>query len=77
MKWLSRWPHNGRPSPFADGQVAAIAATHDLTLITFNYEGYVGLHLSDNSPRAPLPGADCTVNDPPAMAISAVCSSKP
>ena len=31
----------GKTPPFADGQIAAIAATNDLTLVTFNVDDYV------------------------------------
>lgn len=40
----------GRPSPFADGQIAAIAATNGLCLVTFNrddYAAFQGLRLED------------------------------
>lgn len=40
----------GRPPPFADGQIAAIAVTNGLKLITFNRDDYVffeGLSLED------------------------------
>ena len=30
----------GRPAPFADGQIAAVAATNGLSLVTFNLDGY-------------------------------------
>ena len=30
----------GRPPPFADGQIAAIAATNGLSLVTFNRDDY-------------------------------------
>lgn len=30
----------GRLPPFADGQIAAVAATNDLTLVTFNLDDY-------------------------------------
>jgi tRNA(fMet)-specific endonuclease VapC len=32
----------GAPRPFADGQIAAIAATHDLILVTANVRDFVG-----------------------------------
>jgi tRNA(fMet)-specific endonuclease VapC len=32
----------GRPPPFADGQIAAIAVTNGLALVTFNREDYAG-----------------------------------
>ncbi len=38
----------GRTPPFADGQIAAIASTHQLTLVTFNtadYADFSGLTL--------------------------------
>ena len=40
----------GRPQPFADGQIAAIAATRDLILITRNtadFQLYTGLHVEN------------------------------
>jgi tRNA(fMet)-specific endonuclease VapC len=40
----------GRPSPFADGQIAAIAAVNGLILVTFNrgdFEGFDGLQMQD------------------------------
>lgn len=40
----------GQMPPFADGQIAAIAATHDLVLVTFNtadYAAFQGLTLVD------------------------------
>jgi tRNA(fMet)-specific endonuclease VapC len=40
----------GRTPPFADGQIAAIAYTHQLTLVTFNTADYVnfsGLVIED------------------------------
>jgi tRNA(fMet)-specific endonuclease VapC len=40
----------GRPPSFADGQIAAIAATNGLSLLTFNRDTYVaiqGLRLED------------------------------
>jgi len=40
----------GRPPPFADGQIAAIAATNGLSLVTFNsddYSAFRGLRLED------------------------------
>jgi tRNA(fMet)-specific endonuclease VapC len=40
----------GRPPPFADGQIAAIAATNDLCLVTFNrddYAAFQGLRMED------------------------------
>lgn len=44
MRWRARWSvldrarlvAAGRTPPFADGQIAAIAATRKLTLVTFN-----------------------------------------
>jgi tRNA(fMet)-specific endonuclease VapC len=40
----------GRPPPFADGQIAAIAATNDLILVTFNmgdFAAFQSLRLED------------------------------
>ena len=40
----------GKTPPFADGQIAAIAATNDLCLVTFNHDDYAafqGLRLED------------------------------
>jgi len=40
----------GRPVPFADGQIAAVAATSDLSLVTFNrddYTAFQNLRLED------------------------------
>jgi len=40
----------GRPLPFADGQIAAIALTNDLSLVTFNHDDFAsfsGLHIED------------------------------
>ena len=40
----------GRPPPFADGQIAAIAVTNGLCLVTFNgdnYSAFQGLRLED------------------------------
>ena len=40
----------GRPLPFADGQIAAVAATNGLCLVTFNRDDYApfqGLRLED------------------------------
>ena len=40
----------GRTPPFADGQIAAIATTNDLCLVTFNrddYAAFQGLRLED------------------------------
>lgn len=40
----------GRPPPSADGQIAAVAATNGLCLVTFNrddYAGFQGLRLED------------------------------
>ncbi len=34
----------GRPPPFADGQIAAIAATNGLVLVTFNGDDYAAFH---------------------------------
>ncbi len=35
---------DGRTPPFADGQIAAIAKTNDLILITLNLADYAGFH---------------------------------
>lgn len=38
----------GKPAPFIDGQIAAVAAVHDLVLVTRNkahYRGFKGLRL--------------------------------
>jgi tRNA(fMet)-specific endonuclease VapC len=32
----ARWERAGRPAPFADGQIAAVAVTNDLRLVTRN-----------------------------------------
>lgn len=40
----------GKPPPFADGQIAAIAVVNNLTLVTFNlkdYTSFQGLQLAD------------------------------
>jgi tRNA(fMet)-specific endonuclease VapC len=40
----------GRPSPYADGQVAAIARVNDLVLVTANvkhYSQFLGLAVED------------------------------
>ena len=40
----------GRPPPFADGQIAAVAVTNGLSLVTFNrddYAAFQGLRLED------------------------------
>jgi tRNA(fMet)-specific endonuclease VapC len=40
----------GKTPPFANGQIAAIAATNDLTLVTFNrddYAAFLGLQVED------------------------------
>jgi tRNA(fMet)-specific endonuclease VapC len=40
----------GKTAPFADGQIAAIATTNDLCLVTFNHDDYAafqGLRLED------------------------------
>lgn len=40
----------GRTPPFADGQIAAVAATNSLTLVTFNqadYAAFQGLRMED------------------------------
>ena len=40
----------GKPQPFADGQIAAVAATRDLILVTRNtpdFELYDGLHVEN------------------------------
>jgi tRNA(fMet)-specific endonuclease VapC len=40
----------GKPPPFADGQIAAIAATNGLVLVTFNRDDYAafrGLRVED------------------------------
>ena len=40
----------GRPAPFVDGQIAAIAATNDLTLVTRNvrdFQRFDGLRVTD------------------------------
>jgi tRNA(fMet)-specific endonuclease VapC len=40
----------GKSPPFADGQIAAIAATNGLTLVTFNVQDYAqfsGLEVTD------------------------------
>lgn len=36
----ARLAQAGVPPPFADGQIAAVAATNDLVLVTFNGEDY-------------------------------------
>jgi tRNA(fMet)-specific endonuclease VapC len=33
----------GRPLPFADGQIASIALTHGLTLVTANTKDFIGV----------------------------------
>jgi tRNA(fMet)-specific endonuclease VapC len=33
----------GRPLPFADGQIAAIAVAHGLTLVTRNLKDFTGV----------------------------------
>ena len=46
----ARLEKKGRPPPFADGQIAAIAATNDLTLVTANaadYRRFRGLRVED------------------------------
>lgn len=35
----------GRPLPFADGQIAAIARTHDMIVATRNVKDFDGLHV--------------------------------
>lgn len=45
----------GRTPPFADGQIAAVAATHKLTLVTLNprdFEAFEGLQVEDWSAPA-------------------------
>jgi tRNA(fMet)-specific endonuclease VapC len=40
----------GRPAPYVDGQIAAIAQVHDLVLVTANaqdFERFVGLEIED------------------------------
>jgi tRNA(fMet)-specific endonuclease VapC len=39
----ARLARSGRPPPFADGQVAAIASTNALVLVTFNGDDYSAL----------------------------------
>jgi len=46
----ARLSSNGKTPPFADGQIAAIAAVDDLILITFNtpdYEHFQGIQVKD------------------------------
>lgn len=46
----------GRPAPYVDGQIAAIAATQDLVIVTANpkdFERFRGLEMEDwSTPRA-------------------------
>jgi tRNA(fMet)-specific endonuclease VapC len=45
----------GRPGPFVDGQIAAIAHVHGLTLVTMNEQDFVrfrGLHVENWSKRS-------------------------
>jgi len=46
----ARLERAGRTAPFVDGQIAAIAFSHDLTLVTTNtkhFEPFVGVRLAD------------------------------
>lgn len=46
----ARLMNAGKTAPFADGQIAAIASTNSLTLVTFNtvdYKSFKGLLLAD------------------------------
>jgi len=46
----ARLSSNGKTPPFADGQIAAIAAVDDMILITFNtpdYEHFQGIQVKD------------------------------
>lgn len=46
----ARLAQAGRPPPFADGQIAAVAVTNGLNLVTFNrddYAAFQGLRLED------------------------------
>ena len=46
----ARLAARGQTRPFADGQIAAIAHRHELTLVTFNtadYQGFQGVSLED------------------------------
>jgi tRNA(fMet)-specific endonuclease VapC len=46
----ARLEHLGRPRPFADGMIAAVAATHDLTLVTRDtghFESFRGLRVEN------------------------------
>ena len=46
----ARLAQAGKPPPFADGQIAAIASTNDLILVTFNrddYAAFKGLRVED------------------------------
>lgn len=46
----------GRPAPFVDGQIASIAHTHGLTLVTSNttdFAGFKGLRVEDWSTKGP------------------------
>ena len=46
----ARQEREGRPRPFADGQIAAIAATRGMTVVTRNvadFDGYEGLAVED------------------------------
>jgi tRNA(fMet)-specific endonuclease VapC len=40
----ARLAQAGRTPPFADGQIAAVARTNDLTLVTLNQTDYAGFH---------------------------------
>jgi tRNA(fMet)-specific endonuclease VapC len=49
-KERARLAQIGRTPPFADGQIAAVAATNGLCLVTFNHDDYAafrGLRLED------------------------------
>ena len=53
-EWLARerarLEATGRPRPMADGQIAAVAATQGLILVTRNeadFDGYTGLHVEN------------------------------
>jgi tRNA(fMet)-specific endonuclease VapC len=50
----------GRPAPFADGQIAAVAAVNGLVLVTRNrkdFARFVGLRVTDWSSRARSSGS--------------------